>query len=39
MGWSRTVAIPLLSVRITENVRRYVAGDELVGLVDVRHGY
>jgi hypothetical protein len=39
MSRSITVAIALLSARITENVRRYVAGDELVGLVDVRHGY
>jgi hypothetical protein len=39
MSRSITVAIALLSSRITENVRRYVAGDELVGLVDVRHGY
>lgn len=39
VGNTPEMAVPLLSARITENVRRYVAGDELVGLVDVRHGY
>lgn len=39
VGNTPEMAIPLLSARITENVRRYVAGDELIGLVDVRHGY
>ena len=33
------MAIPLLSARITENVRRYAAGDELVGTVDPVLGY
>ena len=33
------MAIPLLSARITENVRRYLAGSELIGLIDPRHGY
>jgi phosphoglycerate dehydrogenase-like enzyme len=39
VGNTPEMAIPLLSARITENVRRYMAGDELIGLVDVRHGY
>lgn len=39
VGNTPEMAIPLLSARITENVCRYLAGDELIGLVDVRHGY
>jgi hypothetical protein len=33
------MAVPLLSERIATNVQRYINGDELIGLVDVRHGY
>ncbi len=33
------MAIPLLSERITSNVRRYVAGEPLVGPVDAALGY
>jgi hypothetical protein len=33
------MAVPLLSERITANVGRYLAGEELIGLVDVRRGY
>jgi hypothetical protein len=33
------MAVPLLSARVRENVRRFVAGDELVGGVDVAAGY
>jgi phosphoglycerate dehydrogenase-like enzyme len=33
------MAKPLLSERIRENVRRYAAGDELIGLVDPDLGY
>ena len=33
------MAIPLLSERIRENVRRYAAGQELVGRVDPKLGY
>jgi phosphoglycerate dehydrogenase-like enzyme len=33
------MAIPLLSARITENVRRYAAGEELLGPVDPELGY
>ena len=32
-------AQPLLSKRITENVRRYIAGEPLLGLVDLTAGY
>jgi phosphoglycerate dehydrogenase-like enzyme len=30
---------PLLAERIRENVERYAAGQELIGLVDVEAGY
>lgn len=33
------MAKPLLSARITENVRRFSAGEPLIGLVDPRAGY
>lgn len=39
IGNTPEMAVPLLSERITANVRRYLAGEELIGLVDVRHGY
>ena len=39
VGNTPEMAIPLLSERITANVRRYLAGEELIGLVDVRRGY
>lgn len=39
VGNTPEMAIPLLSQRISHNVRNYLSGDELVGLVDVRHGY
>ena len=39
VGNTPEMAIPLLSERITANVSRYLAGEELIGLVDVRHGY
>lgn len=39
IGNTPEMAVPLLSARITENVKRYIAGDPLIGLVDVRHGY
>ncbi len=39
IGNTPEMAVPLLSERITTNVRRYIAGEELIGLVDVRHGY
>lgn len=39
IGNTPEMAVPLLSERITTNVRRYINGEELVGLVDVRHGY
>lgn len=39
IGNTPEMAVPLLSERITTNVRRYLSGEELVGLVDVRRGY
>ena len=39
VGNTPEMAVPLLSARITANVRRYLAGEELIGVVDVRHGY
>jgi phosphoglycerate dehydrogenase-like enzyme len=39
VGNTPEMAIPLLSDRITTNVQRYIAGEELIGQVDVRHGY
>lgn len=39
IGNTPEMAVPLLSARIEENVRRYLAGGALIGPVDVRHGY
>jgi len=39
IGNTREMAKPLLSARITENVRRWAAGEELIGPVDPRLGY
>ncbi len=36
---TRAMARPLLSARITDNVRRYAAGQPFVGLVDIDAGY
>ena len=39
VGNTPEMAVPLLSERITANVQRYIAGEELIGVVDVRNGY
>ncbi|MEN9792941.1 MAG: hypothetical protein RL330_1019 [Actinomycetota bacterium] len=39
VGNTPEMAVPLLAERIETNVRRYGAGQPLVGLVDVRAGY
>jgi phosphoglycerate dehydrogenase-like enzyme len=39
VGNTPDMAVPLLSARITENVRRWTAGQELLGPVDVEAGY
>ena len=33
------MAVPVLSARVQENVRRYLAGEPLLGIVDVAAGY
>jgi len=33
------MAVPLLGARVTDNTRRWIAGHDLVGLVDVAAGY
>jgi len=38
-GTTREMAVPLLAERVRENVSRFAAGQELLGLVDVRAGY
>ncbi|HUH08214.1 MAG TPA: NAD(P)-dependent oxidoreductase [Egibacteraceae bacterium] len=39
VGNTEEMARPLLSERVTENVRRYAAGEPLIGLVDASLGY
>jgi phosphoglycerate dehydrogenase-like enzyme len=39
VGNTPEMAVPLLSARITENVKRFINDESLVGLVDVRNGY
>jgi phosphoglycerate dehydrogenase-like enzyme len=39
VGNTPEMAVPLLSARISENVRRWAAGRELLGPVDVEAGY
>lgn len=39
IGNTPEMAVPLLSARITENVRRYGIGDELIGPIDIARGY
>ena len=39
VGNTPEMAVPLLSERIRENVRRYVSGEEFIGLVDPESGY
>jgi phosphoglycerate dehydrogenase-like enzyme len=39
IGNTPEMAVPLLSERITTNVRRHIAGEPLIGLVDVHSGY
>jgi len=39
VGNTPEMAKPLLAARVTENVRRYRKGEELLGLVDVEAGY
>ncbi len=39
VGNTPEMAVPLLSARVRDNVRRFIAGEELVGIVDVDAGY
>lgn len=39
VGNTPDMAVPLLAARVTDNVRRFAAGESLVGPVDVRAGY
>lgn len=39
VGNTPEMAVPLLSARLTENLRRWAAGEPLLGLVDVGLGY
>ncbi|MDZ7674126.1 MAG: NAD(P)-dependent oxidoreductase [Acidimicrobiales bacterium] len=39
VGNTPEMAVPLLSAQVRDNVRRFHAGDELVGLIDVGAGY
>ncbi len=39
IGNTPEMAVPLLSERIMQNVRRYIGGEPLIGLVDIRNGY
>jgi phosphoglycerate dehydrogenase-like enzyme len=39
VGNTPEMGIPLLTARVTENVRRFAAGEPLLGLVDVDRGY
>jgi phosphoglycerate dehydrogenase-like enzyme len=36
---SLEMGLPLLAKRVTENLRRYAAGEPLIGLVDLDAGY
>ncbi len=39
IGNTREMGLPLIAGRVRENVRRWLAGEELLGLVDVALGY
>ena len=39
IGNTREMGLPLITGRVRENVRRWLAGEELLGLVDVSLGY
>ena len=39
VGNTPEMSVPLLSSRITENVKRFINDENLIGLVDVRNGY
>lgn len=39
VGNTPAMAVPLLGARVTDNVGRFAAGDELIGLIDPELGY
>ncbi|MFP4513514.1 MAG: NAD(P)-dependent oxidoreductase, partial [Acidimicrobiales bacterium] len=39
VGNTPEMGVPLLAARVTENVRRFAAGEDLLGIVDVDLGY
>ncbi len=39
VGNTREMGLPLLAARVQENVRRFCAGEDLLGVVDVDSGY
>jgi phosphoglycerate dehydrogenase-like enzyme len=39
VGNTPAMAVPLLGARVTDNVRRFAAGEPLIGLVDSELGY
>ncbi len=39
VGNTREMAVPLLARRVGENVRRFIAGEELIGPIDLEAGY
>lgn len=39
VGNTPEMAIPLLAARVTDNVRRFAAGEPLIGAIDVEAGY
>ncbi len=39
VGNTREMGLPLLAARVQENVRRFCASEELIGVVDVDAGY
>ena len=39
VGNTPEMAVPLLAERITDNVRRFADGEELIGLIDPELGY
>ncbi len=39
IGNTREMGLPLIANRVSENVRRWLAGEDLLGLVDVSLGY
>lgn len=39
VGNTPDMAVPLLTARVRDNVRRFIAGDDLIGTIDVEAGY